>query len=417
MKKRKFRTDKKLFSVLLALMFLLSFLPVRAGAAAETFSCRPAEEWNRLFDRRGRVASSWLAADGIYSVATGNGKTTFIFSDTLIGQSDLKGKTKGAQMANHSAAVLEGKLPDPARITFYYGEKGLRRDAGNLFGGRYWLFDCVYLNGTLFLLAFEPSETWKPLNVRVVSVPVVNGTPVFSACTVGGPDARLCFWSADGAYCCAFGQGITDCSEEDGYVYIYGFKDPIDHFESRDLIVARIPAADFGDFSKLRYWNGAGWGTQIEDCADIAENVSCEMSCTKLESGAFRGRYLLVYMHACNSGRLMYALGDSPVGPFDPPVEFYVAPEKDRPAANGNDTLYTYNAKAHPAFSSGGRILVSYNVNSSGEQYTVDYHPRFLYLTLGAEEDAVSPANRILQRLFRFWQAFAGVFLRFSSRH
>lgn len=63
---------------------------------------------------------------------------------------------------------------------------------------------------------------------------------------------------------------------------------------------------------------------------------------------------ILVYMHACNSGDLMYAHSDSPIGPFSEPVIFYSAPENGQLAANGMDTLYTYNAKAHPALSPEG---------------------------------------------------------------
>ena len=44
-----------------------------------------------------------------------------------------------------------------------------------------------------------------------------------------------------------------------------------------------------------------------------------------------------------------------------------------------------YNAKAHPHLSNGDMLLISYNVNVEGEgvmQWTIDYHPRFLWLDL-----------------------------------
>ena len=55
-------------------------------------------------------------------------------------------------------------------------------------------------------------------------------------------------------------------------MYIYGYKDPLVGTESRDLIVSRVRAEDFGDFSRLTYWDGAGWTDDIEHCADAAQD-------------------------------------------------------------------------------------------------------------------------------------------------
>ncbi len=402
-------------AALLCVVMSCAGMPVPADAASG-FYCRTADEWNALFDRRNRYVKGWLAADGIYSVPTSEDKTVFLFSDTLIGRSDKNGKTAGASMPNHTAAVLRGSAPERSKIKFYYGSDGRRRDAGNLFGEKYWLFDGICIDDTLYILAFVPSKLMKPLCVRLIAVPVKCGEPHFSRYTVGGDIPELCYYSADGQYLYAFGQGITDCTEEDGYVYIYGYKDPLTAPESRDLIVSRIRAADFGDFSLLRYWNGSDWTDDIEKCADIAENVGCEMSCTKLPSGPQTGKYILVYMYATISGRLAYALGDTPCGPFSGPVFFYDAPENGAPAANGTATLYTYNAKAHPALSSEGELLISYNVSSSGEQYTTDYHPRFLWLTYDADAAAQRP-QETKTGFALFFEKLMDFLLRFSSLH
>ncbi|MBR5427382.1 MAG: hypothetical protein IK118_03465 [Clostridia bacterium] len=410
-------------TALVAALCLLCALPAgntaAYAAAGETaaLTCRAADEWNALFDRRGKRAEGWLGADGIYTVPTSNGKTVFLFSDTLVGTSDKNGKTENAKMPNHTAAVLNGTQPYSSRMTFYYGTDGRRRDGWNLFGERFWLFDGVYLNDTLYILAFMPSQELKPLCVRLVSVPVRNGTPEFEKYGVGTDIPELCARSADGKYIYAFGQGITDCSAEDGFIYVYGFKDPLAGDESRNLIVSRIKAEDFGDFSRLTYWDGAGWSTDIETCADAAQNVGCEMSCTKIASGPLAGKYILVWMWATMSGRLAYAIGDAPWGPFSEPVFFYDAPEHGTPAANGTDTLYTYNAKAHPALSPDGELLISYNVNSSGEQYTTDYHPRFLYLTLDPDAAEKNGSASFATRLRAFLERIFVFFLRFSSKH
>ena len=200
------QTIKNIVSVLLAVLFLCSGCSVaRAAETDEPLPCREAEDWNALFDRRGRLTSGWLAADGIYTVKT---EATFTRS--------------------------------------------------------------------------------------------VRGSPIILK-----PTAMFIF-TAIRIHCSALKAGI------------------------------------------------------------------CLFPASRRRIPVF-----FVYMHACNSGDLMYALGDSPIGLFSKPVNFYTAPENGQPAANGMDTLYTYNAKAHPALSPKGALFVRYNVNSSGEQYTTDDHPRF----------------------------------------
>ncbi|MBQ6421136.1 MAG: DUF4185 domain-containing protein [Clostridia bacterium] len=409
---------QKTLSVVSALLMLFSSVGTAPVALAEApFACRQADDWNDLFDRRNQYIRGWLAADGIYTVATGADKTVFLFSDTLVGRSDKNGKTQDAWMPNHTAAVLKGTLPLRSGMTFYYGSEGKRQDGYNLFGGRYWLFDGVSIGDTLYILAFEPSDQMKPLCVRLVCVPVKHGEPQWARYTVGDSIPELCAPSADGRYIYAFGQGITDCTGEDGYVYIYGFRDPLVNGESRDLIVSRIKAEDFGDFSRLTYWDGDSWCGEIGQSAGVAENVGCEMSVTRLPSGPDAGKYILVYMYATMSGRLARQLADTPYGPFSDPVFFYDAPEHGQKAANGTDTLYTYNAKAHPALSPAGELLVSYNVNSSGEQYTTDYHPRFLYLTYDEEAKKTQNKTSFLFRLRAFFEKAVDFFLRFSPSH
>ena len=65
-----------------------------------------------------------LDGDDSFASADGNTTTMFIFSDTLTGTSDKKGKIYRMRMPNHSAAVLQGDAPDPDKITFVMGRGG-----------------------------------------------------------------------------------------------------------------------------------------------------------------------------------------------------------------------------------------------------------------------------------------------------
>ena len=170
--------------------------------------------------------------------------------------------------------------------------------------------------------------------------------------------------------------------KSDGYIYFYGY---IDNYVSgiKDLIVSRIHKNDLEDFSNLRYWNGTDWCDNIEESAVILENVSCEMSVNYVNDGPFAGKYLAVYTQRVESERIMYAVGDSPMGPFSEPVLAYTAPEYRDKLENGKSFYYTYNAKAHPHLSGDGSLLITYNVNvRDGDAFrTEDYIPIFLKLS------------------------------------
>ena len=118
------------------------------------------------------------------------------------------------------------------------------------------------------------------------------------------------------------------------------------------------------------------------------------MSVTPVTTGPYAGKYIAVYTSNTQSSDIMYSIADSPCGPFSDGVKFYHAKEHGQSGASGSGTRYVYNAKAHPHLSKGDLLLVSYNVNvQNTDQYTVDYHPRFLYLDLDPEHEYVPPVN------------------------
>lgn len=403
-------TCKLLSGILIPALTLPCFsLSVSATPSTPVLSCSPADDWTALFDRAG-TKDGWLAADGIYSVAlNGNDqlssagdatKTMFFFSDTILGTADSSGRiSRYNGMANHTAAVLEGNAPDASNIEFYYGAKASLALSGdlNLFSQGQWLFDCFVQDGALYAIAFS-QQNWKPSQIDLIKIPLAeDGTPRFGQYKRTRNVKALLKKLDNFDY--AFGMGVL-CNTEsagapdpDGYIYIYGYRDNFAAFSQKDLIVSRIHEDDFPDFDKLRYWDGSDWVEDIEASALILERVSCEVSVTPIPVGPYKGKYIAVYTQDVQSDRIMYAIGDSPEGPFDTPVQCYTVPETGQPAAGGKGTLYTYNAKAHPHISPAGTLLISYNVNVNGDDHarnTADYRPRFLSLDLGATEAEIA---------------------------
>ncbi len=396
----------KLFSRTTALISAVALLicvatPVGANTASNpTLTCETADEWTALFDRRNQTTRTWLGADGIFTVALdGNDafasadedtNTFFIFSDTLMGTSDLNGKvTSGWAMPSHTSALLKGDTPETDNMEFIYGYRGNMSPDQNIFHERKWMLDCFVIDNQLYILGFSPSDDWKPLNIDMYKVPIKNNEPDYSLVSETANISELWYRTADDRYLYAFGTGVTlntasaGAPYPDGYIYIYGYRDAMKEGSRKDMIVARIKESDFPDFSKLTYWDGSGWGNNIQECATVLNSVSCELSVSPVTKGPYNGKYIAVYTNRTEGSEVMYAIGDSPVGPFSEPVCFYTTPEHGQTGADGSSKYYTYNAKAHPHLSSGDKLLVSYNCNiRDGEQYSVDYHPRFLWLDL-----------------------------------
>lgn len=341
------------------------------------YSVYTAQEMNSLFDRRG-IKKDWLSADGIYSIPV-NGDYSmrtesnkeedilFIFSDTIRGTAKKNGDIKrGWRMPNHSAGILHS-----GQIDFVFGNN----DSGNLFYDDEWLFDGYSDGKNIYIFSFGHDKNWKPEYVRLITVPVKDGKILWDEYTKTEELEKLNYITPDGDFQYVLGAGIMP--SDDGYIYIYGYKDDIKNGSVKSLIASRVKTEEFPSFNKLEYRSVNGWSDKIEECADLLHGISCETRVMRLKDG----RYLTVYSGNTMSGELMYSFADTPWGPFSTPVTFYHCPESGVKQKNGKGTYYTYNAKVHPVLSKDGRILVSYNVNVMGADanHTDDYHSPFSF--------------------------------------
>ncbi len=247
--------------------------------------------------------------------------------------------------------------------------------SGNETSGRLWLQDGIVIGDRLYLfplLVKDAAGAFVVTRVGLISAPIVEGKIDFQNASYYGsplqsntPDGGILY----------YGAGVLDHSSIDGYVYIYGYKDK----GGRYLTVARVMKTEFADFNAWTYYDGIGWSKNINDSAPLLEGVSPELSVTRLESGMFAGKYLLVAMENTTSGKVSYSLSDTPFGPFSDFYQLYQTPEPQT-----LNSAFTYNAKMHVHLSQPGSYLISYNVNALKTSALVDariYHPRFLIVT------------------------------------
>ena len=364
-----------------------------------------ADEWTGLFERYGLTQTAWIGADGIYSFALdGNDafasatectKTFFIFSDTLFGTASRDGrKAVREAMPNHTSAILEGNKPDTSRRSFVWGKGGSctldmhdldDNEKKNLVGAPKWFTDGLVLGDKLYLFCYTPIGLSND-SVDMAIFPIVGGSVDYAHCSLIEHIPELCMLNEKGELAVDYGYAVHVNTKEagapdpDGYIYIYG--------GGRDYsgYVSRIRAEDFPDFSKLRYYDGSGWSARQADAAVVIRGISREYSVTPIPAGPKAGKYIAVFMDRCISGDIAYAIADTPYGPFGKSVRFYRAPEAGQiilDAAGKEDTIFTYNAKAHPHLSKGCRLLISYNTNVwHGNNTPYCYHPRFIRLDL-----------------------------------
>ena len=354
------------------------------------FSVEEAPEWTALFHRK----SGWFGADGIFAIplngtdnetAKPSTETMLIFSDTMIGEISDSTLQPGAVMVNNTVAYLKGSEPKEENIEFQWA-KNEEGKPKSLFspntpsaeeGDYYWLGD-GFLNTALdsiYIFAYRmhngiPNEangwSFKEMGTNLIALPADSRPPFKNQRQIETP---LRF--EDGG----FGAGIFVNTKEsgapnpDGYIYVYGNR--------KGLMVARVLPEDFENFSAWRFWDGEGWNADMQQIANVAPNVSNELSVTALPDG----RYALVFTLDGINPTVGLRLGRTPYGPFGPVIEVYEAKEMQQ------KNYITYNAKAHPNLSAPGELLISYNVNAFDFSNELKanpnlYRPRFIKLKL-----------------------------------
>ena len=417
----------RIISFVSSLLLLFSLALTAVSAATEEkieLTATTADEWTAIFDRK-NIEKSWLGGDGIYAVsldgndafgsATKDSTTFFIFSDSLMGTSDAEGNVTWAPgQPSQTSAVLKGNTPDPENIEFVWGTGGSREFGWeqHLFGEHKWMLDCFVVKDSVYIFGF-PEQEWKPKQIDMIKIPIEDNEPKYYKYSETESISELWYKEGD-KYLYAYGIGVMSNTESagapdpDGYIYIYGYCDNLYQMSRKDMIAARVKESDFPDFSKTEYWNGKEWCDDITESKALIKNVSCEMSVSPITVGPYKGKYIAVYTEGTESSAMKYAIGETPVGPFDKSVTFYAAPEHGQ----DNGGMYTYNAKAYPHLSSGDKLLVSYNCNNRntfGQQKTYEYHPRFLWLDLDPLDQDKSLANMIKNPIFLIIAAAAVV--------
>ncbi|MCE7066969.1 DUF4185 domain-containing protein [Dyadobacter sp. CY326] len=354
------------------------------------FTVEAAADWTRLFLRK----SGWFGGDGIFAIpfsgkdSEQNDSLLFLFSDTTIGEIDGDTLQPGMMMVNNSVAVLKGKKPDSSRIEFRMArEKGAyeaifipktdKPDKDTYF----WLGDGFAnpdANKDLFIFAYKITNThdgspfpFKETGNALIRVPAKSDFPYADQKQLPLPFND---YKTD-EEAISFGAAVFNNSDSagemdaDGFTYIYGIRG-----KNKKLVSARIKPANIEAFDKWEFWNGKGWSKDVKSATTLSDSVSNELSVSRIS----KGKYALIYQLGSIFPEICMQVGPTPVGPFGPRIVLYKTTNDMQ-----DPDLFTYNAKAHPALSAPGELLISYNVNSFKFMEVIQkkpdlYRPRFI---------------------------------------
>lgn len=367
--------------------------------------CESEPDYTALLSNYG----NWAGADGIYTVNLdgrdgrhGKGedaKTFFVFSDTILSDVDpVTGLRSNVRMVNNTGALLSGMVADPAKMEFFCpGEQ----ETANIVPdpklpatkhGKfiyYWLGDTFVSGDYLYVYALridsvEGAFGFAQIGVDLACYEIRDGKVDFGSLKIINDDGmRLCSVS-DAKRKWYFGGAVYQSTKQagvqdpDGYVYVYGYED-LDG-AGRRLVVARVRPEEIEDFGRYEYLAADGsFGKEIPDeFFVLAQDIAPECSVTQITSGEHKGKFLFVNTHFTNTATIKASVADSPYSAFGNKTTVFVHDTCLSILGKGNNT---YNAKAHPALSGEGEVILSYNVNGDDcFKYADIYRPRFLRL-------------------------------------
>lgn len=384
----------------------------------EPFTVEEAPEWNNILHRD----SGWAGSDGIYSIPLNESerrdntsKHLILFSDTFVGEVDSNDKRVNTTMVNNTLAVLNSNVPSEDQIEFIV--KDNNGQPATMFvpntpeskeGDWYWLMDGMKIDEWIYAYALRLEQAgsgtfgFDYIGANLIRFKLDEENKVVD---VTQYDTPLYAYdeTEDAKY--LLGQALMPMSAasqnyvQDGYIYIYG---PKDINNRKELIVGRFLPEDILNFENYEYWDGTNWGSDITECVSLTDQISQEFSVSPLPNGKF---LLVIQM----GSSVAYRIGESPVGPFSIFNMIYDCPEIDI-----SDNIIVYNAKAHPSLSTGNKILVSYNVNTTdwAENFNIAniYRPRFLYLTINDNGSTSIDKDEKLIDAFQLMQNYPNPF-------
>ncbi|MEU9125234.1 DUF4185 domain-containing protein [Streptomyces sp. NPDC048506] len=366
---------------------------------------RQTDEFARYGNDNARV-DDWTGGDGTHSVRLPDGRTLWLFSDTFLDRiqppPNPQGENRRWRTADngrppylrHNSAVLmsrTGRLERTLTGTTATGPGPFFPDPAD--GGWRWPVRAR-------VEPRAPGARGKVVRVLLWNRAPGTGPWVFGVprgtevATLSLPDLRL-----EGIRDVVGQRAVTDpgrrvlygaaAVDDDGWTYVFGADDP-PSAPGSSAYLARVPAGRLADRGGWRFWDGAHWQRRPERAVPVlraggrravgsaftvvADGPSWVLFTMDTQGGGAAGMRTVTSYWSC-----------APQGPWHGPNGHLTPP---RPPAADPGYVAVYNPQAHPEFTTGKGLLLSYDTNWLGPpgippdarlNGDVDlYRPRFL---------------------------------------
>lgn len=365
-------------SIALLCLLLIAAACLSAWADRYKVSATPLPEFEALFSR----TSGWIGADGDYSVPLGDNKIAWLYSDTFVG-TVKDGKRIDTEMINNSVGIQLLGSQEPVRFYYTTTPDGTHKafvtpDEGE---GYFWLFDGIQTSKGLyfFLLRVEYLDVPGGFPFRLIGMSlayVSNPTDTPDKWKITQCRVPFCEFTGDGDI--LFGSATLKVGD---YIYIYGVNSSAKDKEGKrisNMLVARVPENQFGDFPAWKFLSGGKWGSDFENADPLFPGIATEFSVSYIPGIK---HYAAVYTAAGISGIIDVRLSPTPEGPWSEPIRAFECPDR-----LWHKSSFSYAAKAHPELATApNELIVTYATNSTDFPDLFNdarlYWPRFVRLT------------------------------------
>ena len=302
--------------------------------------------YQRMFDAKNDW--TWSGGDQAATVRLPDGRTLWLFADTIQGRETRTGGYAAGWRMVHNSFVLQDRgclrgvtgpnggevIPNPTRSTFYWPQSGV------VTGGRLVVFslrvrrtgtgplDFVAVGTDAAVFSLPTSRAAAPKLLRVVPTPASST-----------PESRP-----------AWGQAVV---ADGGYLYVYGSAKVTGELVfGKAVHLARVPAGELLTPSAWQYWDGEGWSVSAADSRHIvaAEPAGWSTSFTvaRTEDGLFQ---MLTKENEFLGTDVITGFSEVPTGPF---TRRLVA---KYPTLNTTPKQVFYTALSHPHLKVSAGIL------------------------------------------------------------
>ncbi len=377
---------------------------VPKSSSESSFTVERAPKWTDLFKR----SNGWFGGDGIFAIPFSGSdnhaddSVLFLFSDTMVGEIIDGILQPGFKMVNNSIMNLKREDPVDEKAHFLVKETSARQPT-TLFvpntpstkkGDYYWLGDGFinHANKDMYIFAYRIRNTddgsdfpFKEVGNALLIIPDGEKFPFTNYRQI-----ELPFSNEDDSVQVSFGAAVLSNTASDKtpspdeFVYVYGIRG-----KAKELVVARVKPGEIESATQWKFWDGGNWIGDLGKAAALADSVSNELSVSPIREDQFA----LVYQYGGIYPTIYVQFASGPVGPFGPRKKVW-----DTTNDIKDPDLFTYNAKAHPAISKLGELLVSYNVNSFKffdviERIPDLYRPRFLRIVFDQDTNTTEDSK------------------------